>query len=257
MSAVSSTIVGEHHGARAALLLAGLCVVGLALTWVLADLVPITHEKDAVALYDFTRLNRPFVEAPANALLDLLNTPFFIAWGIVLVAIALRAGLPRVAARPGDHNCRRAAQRRAAEATARPSPRSDRTEIHNQRLMAKRSRDGYHTLVWSALLVAPPSRRRAFAIAGVALAAAVGCSLLILAWHMPSDVLGGYLLATMWAALALALLLSVGPRGSLRVVLRPSDRPARPRAHPEPIAPPLISFAARLRMNSMSESRFR
>ena len=239
MSAVSSTIVGERHGARAALLLAGLCVVGLALTWVLADLVPITHEKDAVALYDFTRLNRPFVEAPANALLDLLYMPFYIAWGIVLVAIALRAGLPRVAVTLAIVI---AVAPLSAE-LLKPLLAHPHDQIGSKYITNASWPSGHATaitiLAWSALLVASPSRRRAVAIAGVVLAVAVGCSLLILAWHMPSDVLGGYLLATMWAALALALLLSLGPRGSLRVVLRHSDRPARPRAHPEPIAPPL------------------
>ncbi len=232
-------IVGERHGARAALLLAGLCVVGLALTWVLADLVPITHEKDAVALYDFTRLNRPFVEGPANALLDLLYTPFYIAWGLVLVAIALRAGLPRVAVTLAIVI---AVAPLSAELLkpllAHPHDQIGPKYITNASWPSGHA-TAITTLAWSALLVAPPARRRAVAIAGVVLAAAVGCSLLILAWHMPSDVLGGYLLATMWSALALALLLSIGPRGSLRFVLRPADRPARPRARPEPIAPPL------------------
>ena len=36
---------------------------------------------------------------------------------------------------------------------------------------------------------------------GVMFMAAVGVSLLILAWHLPSDVLGGYLVGTLWAAL--------------------------------------------------------
>jgi membrane-associated phospholipid phosphatase len=35
---------------------------------------------------------------------------------------------------------------------------------------------------------------------------AVGCYLLILSWHMPSDVLGGFLVATLWMALAVAVL---------------------------------------------------
>ena len=87
---MSSTPLSDRRAARFALLVAALCVVGLALTWVLAELVPITHVKDAVALYDFTRLNRPLVEAPANALLDLLYPPFYATWGIVLVAVAPR-----------------------------------------------------------------------------------------------------------------------------------------------------------------------
>ena len=39
------------------------------------------------------------------------------------------------------------------------------------------------------------------AAVGAVFALAVGVALLVLAWHMPSDVVGGYLLATFWAAL--------------------------------------------------------
>jgi len=61
-------------------------------------------------------------------------------------------------------------------------------------------------LAMSAVLVAPPRLRVPVAILGGAFALAVGCSLLILAWHMPSDVIGGYLVATFWTALAVAAL---------------------------------------------------
>jgi membrane-associated phospholipid phosphatase len=60
--------------------------------------------------------------------------------------------------------------------------------------------------VLCAVLVTPRRLRPLVAVLGGLFALAVGCSLLILAWHMPSDVLGGYLTATLWAALALAAL---------------------------------------------------
>jgi hypothetical protein len=97
MSAISTTPVADRRGPGFALLVAGLCVAGLVLTWVLAELVPVTHVRDAVALYDFTRLDRPFVEVPANLLLALFEPWFFAVWGIVLVALALSQGRSRVA----------------------------------------------------------------------------------------------------------------------------------------------------------------
>ena len=41
--------------------------------------------------------------------------------------------------------------------------------------------------------------------AGACLVAAVGCSVLVLAWHFPSDVLGGILVACGWGFAVLAL----------------------------------------------------
>ncbi len=59
-------------------------------------------------------------------------------------------------------------------------------------------------LVLCAILVAPRRLRALVAALGAIFAAAVGVSLLILAWHLPSDVLGGYFLGALWMALALA-----------------------------------------------------
>lgn len=198
------------------LVVAGLSAIGLALTWVLAELVPITHVKDAVALYDFTRLNRPLVEVPANILLDLLYPPFFAAWGIALVVFALRRGLPWVA---------------LAVAIVLPlAPLSAEllkpllAHSHDQlgpKYITNASWPSGHAtaalvLAWCAVLVAPPARRGLVATLGAAFAAAVGVALLVLAWHMPSDVVGGYLLATLWAALALAVLRASGRDGGVR-----------------------------------------
>lgn len=213
MSAISSAPPANRGLARLGLLVAGLSVVGLALTWVLAELVPITHVKDAVALYDFTRLNRPLVEVPANALLDLLYPPFYAAWGLVLVAVALRRRLPWVA---------------LAVAIVLPlAPLSAEllkpllAHPHDQfgpRHIGSASWPSGHAtaalaLAWCALLVAVPACRQIVAVLGAAFALAVGGALLVLAWHMPSDVVGGYLLATFWAALAFAALRAFGRDG--------------------------------------------
>jgi membrane-associated phospholipid phosphatase len=86
------------------------------------------------------------------------------------------------------------------------------------------------TLVLSALLVAPHRLRPLVAALGGAFAVAVGCALLMLVWHMPSDVLGGYLLAALCASLALA---AMGPdwdrpRGRREPIAAPHQPPARP-----------------------------
>src|SRR5277367_4955941 len=88
----------EHPpSAAGALLVAALCAVALALTWVVAALVPATHVKDAVALYDFTLLGGPRLDDLANALLHLLDPALYILWGVLLIAAALWRQRPRVA----------------------------------------------------------------------------------------------------------------------------------------------------------------
>lgn len=234
MSVVSSTSAAERRGVRSALLLAGLCVAGLALTWVFAALVPATHERDALVLYDFTRLDSPFVEVPAKLLLDLLEPAFFVVWGLALVAVALSRQRPRVALAV-------ALVLGFAPLSAellKPLVAHVHAQVEPLYITSASWPSGHATavtaLVWCALFVAPPARRRAIAIAGVVLVISVGCSLLVLAWHMPSDVLGGYLLGTLWAALALVVLRWVGPRAPIdRAFRRSADRP---RVRPEPRA---------------------
>ncbi len=57
-----------------------------------------------------------------------------------------------------------------------------------------------------AIAVAPAWARSAVALAGAAYALAVGYAILALAWHFPSDVLGGYFCAGLWSSAALAAL---------------------------------------------------
>lgn len=52
--------------------------------------------------------------------------------------------------------------------------------------------------------VVPRDLRPAVALVGTGLVAAVGCSVMALSWHYPSDVLGGILVAAGWGFAALA-----------------------------------------------------
>jgi membrane-associated phospholipid phosphatase len=205
MSAISMTPSGaRYRRATPALLLAALCVAGLALTWVLAALVAPTHVRDATALYHFTRLDRPAVEVLAKALLGLLEPAFFVMWAIALMAIAVRRGRPRVAFAV-------AAVLILAPLSAdllKPVLAHPHAEVAPLYVKSASWPSGHAAaamaLLWCALLVSPARHRPTIGVLGIAFLVAVAFSLLILAWHMPSDVIGGYLLATLWAALAVA-----------------------------------------------------
>jgi membrane-associated phospholipid phosphatase len=71
-----------------------------------------------------------------------------------------------------------------------------------------------------ALLVAPKRLRRLVAVAGSAAVLLVCCSLLVQGVHYPSDVLGGMLLAGLWASLTLAVVSRRGERIDSHAVLR-------------------------------------
>jgi membrane-associated phospholipid phosphatase len=76
------------------------------------------------------------------------------------------------------------------------------------------------TLVLCAVLVAPPARRAVVAVAGLALTVVLTFATLALTWHYPSDMFAGFLVAGLWASLAIA------------VLRRVEDAPAKPARPP-------------------------
>lgn len=196
----------DSGGAAAPLALAGVLAAALALVWVLAELVPAIQLRDAIALNHFTLLSRPHVDGPANFLLHLLDPTQFILWGVALIAIALARERPRVALAVLAVMCLAP----FTSETLKPLLAHPHAQVGFVHIGAASWPSGHSTaalaLVLSAVLVAPPRLRGLVAGVGAVLAAAVGCSLLILAWHMPSDVIGGYLVAALWMSLAVAAL---------------------------------------------------
>jgi membrane-associated phospholipid phosphatase len=189
-----------------ALALAGACLLVLAAIWSIAELVPAAHLRDALTLHDFTDLSRPRLDSVASFLLRLLNPTLFILWGTALVALAVARQQPRVGL--------------AVIVVMGLSPLT--AEILKPLLAHAHDQVGYYrvgaaswpsghatasaSLALSAVLVAPRSIRSAVATVGAVFVLAVGASLLILAWHMPSDVLGGWFVAAFWMSLAVAAL---------------------------------------------------
>jgi membrane-associated phospholipid phosphatase len=214
MSTVYMSTAHAHDGRRGSgrpgaagpLCVAGLCLAGLALTWVVAALVPATHYKDALALYRFTLLGGPRLDDVARALLDLLEPLLYTVWAIVLVAIALRRRGPELALGVA---LVLAVAPLSAE-LLKPLLAHPHASVGDTSVAAASWPSGHATaatvLVLCAVLVVPERLRPAVAAFGLLFMAAIGFSLVVLAWHLPSDVLGGYLLGTFCTALALAWL---------------------------------------------------
>jgi membrane-associated phospholipid phosphatase len=203
-----------------ALGVAALCLIALFAIWWVAEFVPAAHFKDATTLYKFTLLSRPSVDHVARGLLRLLEPDLFVLWGIALVATAFARSKPRVAL--------------AVIAVLGLSPLT--AELLKPLLAHQHDHVGYVSvapaswpsghataataLALSAVLVAPSRLRAPVAALGVVFVAAVSFALLLLAWHMPSDVLGGYVVAALWMSLAVAAQRAADRRWPRR---KPSD----------------------------------
>jgi membrane-associated phospholipid phosphatase len=68
------------------------------------------------------------------------------------------------------------------------------------------------TLALCAVVVAPPAWRPAIGLVGCAYALAIAYATLALAWHYPSDLFGGFLVAGLWVSLALAVVADLEAR---------------------------------------------
>jgi membrane-associated phospholipid phosphatase len=193
---------GRADGLAVPLGVAGACVVVLALIWVAAAHVPAARSRDAIALHELTLLNRPTVESVGSFLIHLLDPLPFVIWGGALVLTALARGMPRVAIAV-------AAILMLAPFSAevlKPLVGFSHVPVDGSAIGPASWPSGHSTaavvLVLSLIAVAPRRVRVPVAIIGVAYVAAVSFALLVLAWHMPSDVLGGYFLGLLWGALA-------------------------------------------------------
>jgi membrane-associated phospholipid phosphatase len=182
------------------------CVLALALVWVLAALVPAIHYRDAVALHDFARLDSGPVDRVAARVTHLLEPLLFTLWGVAIVAVGLARARPRRALAA-------AGVMALAPLTAeilKPLLAHPHAVVGGTYLGAASWPSGHATaalaLALAATFVAPARLRRLVAALGVAFAAAVGFALVVRASHMPSDVIGGYLVASFWAAAALTAL---------------------------------------------------
>jgi membrane-associated phospholipid phosphatase len=202
----------ERAGVARALWIAGLCLLALALIWVVAELVPQAQARDSLALRDFVLLSGPGVSAVANFLLSLLDPPLLTLWGIALVLCAMARARPRVALAVA---LVLALAPLSADAL-KPLLAHPHSRVGTVYIGPASWPSGHATaalaLALCAVLVAPRRLRPAVAGLGAVFSVAVGCSLLIRAWHMPSDVLGGYAMAALWMALAVAALRATDAR---------------------------------------------
>jgi membrane-associated phospholipid phosphatase len=196
----------SRASAASALAICALCLLGLALVWAVAEHVHAVQVKDAALVSHLARLNHGPVHWLAHQFVHVLEPGLYILWGVALVAFALAQERLRAAAAV-------VAVMALAPLTAetlKPLLAHPHVSLGAVYIGPASWPSGHTTagtaLALSAVLVAPARLRPLVLVLAVAFAAAVGASLLIRGAHMPSDVLGGYLVAGFWTALAVAAL---------------------------------------------------
>jgi membrane-associated phospholipid phosphatase len=192
--------------ALSALAIAGVLLLALAAVWALSSQVGAIRLKDAVVLYHFTTLDTATLHGPLKFLLHLLDPALFVLWGVALVALALAGDRPRTALAV-------AGVLTLAPFTAeqlKPLLAHQHDSVNYITVNPASWPSGHSTaamaLALCAVLVSGPRLRPVVAVLGGLYVAAVCVGLLVLDWHMPSDVVGGLLVASFWMALAVAAL---------------------------------------------------
>jgi membrane-associated phospholipid phosphatase len=199
-----------------ALLVALGCALALALTAALALGVPSVHDRDTAILHGFTSLDAPGIHRAFRVIASLADPLPYALGGLVLISVALSRhegwrALAVVALLLGTGGSTQVLKQVLAD------PHSPSwLEVHQFGATVAEWPSGHSTaamtLALCAVLVAPPALRAATAVAGGLFAVGVGYAVLVLGWHFPSDVLGGFLMAGLWASLAVAALVPLEHR---------------------------------------------
>jgi membrane-associated phospholipid phosphatase len=210
-----------------ALIGAGGCLVLLLITWYAAHYVGAVKRADVSILRGFVELDRSHLDSVTQFIAQLCNPHPYVVLASVPVLIALVRGRPRVAITVG------AIMLAANETTQllKPLLAAQRDTVPWDPISSASWPSGHATAAMSlalCMVIAVPARRRPVVAAVMsAFAIAVCYSFLVLSWHYPSDVFGGFLVAAIWTLLgAAALSVYEARRPSAARTSTSGDRPA-------------------------------
>jgi membrane-associated phospholipid phosphatase len=184
-----------------------LCLVLLAVTGFVALAGARVRAADETVLRGFRSLDSAWADGLLSSVAHLADPGIYVLVGAVLVAVAVRRrGRPALGAGIAILLVGSAVMTQALK-HALAQPRLVDWLGSNQ--VGDASWPSGHAtaamaLALAGVLVARPGHRRAAVVAGAVFAGAVAVAVLALAWHFPSDVLGGFLVAAAWALGVLA-----------------------------------------------------
>jgi membrane-associated phospholipid phosphatase len=179
-------------------------VLGLALVWYISHYTGFGKHADASILGGFADLNRPQVDRLANFIANLCSPSPYVFLAAIPVVVALLRGRPRVAAMLAIVLlCANETTELLKPLLAAPRDPGPFGLVYNATWPSGHATAAM-SLALCAVIAAPARRRPAVAASMAAFAIAVSYSFLALAWHYPSDVLGGFLVAGTWTLLGIA-----------------------------------------------------
>lgn len=210
------------------LALAVLAALALAVTGVLAKLIPVTQQGDGRTLNGFVGLNTPRLTPVLDHVAHSADPGPYALVALALALLALARGRWRVAlAIPLLFVLTGVTTETLKHLLA--SQRFDEWLGPDAQISAASWPSGHSTAAMTmalcAVLAAPPRLRPTVAALGSAYALAVAYSILTLGWHFPSDVFGGYLVASAYVLLGIAAINASERRWPSRTG---AEAPARP-----------------------------
>jgi membrane-associated phospholipid phosphatase len=223
------------------------CVVAFVGLLVLAYYVGPTRWLDAAALHGFDSLNRPRVEGIATAVAHLCNPlPYAIA-SMVVIGLAVKMRGVRTAAAIGFLILGANATSQLLKPALAYHRELYHTHWHLYNISDAAFPSGHATAAMSlslaVLIIVPRSFRPLAATVGAVFTIAVSFAVLVVRWHFPSDIVGGYLIATAWGLVVFAALRYANERWPERGTVRQAARDAMPAPSPATIARGVLALA--------------
>lgn len=224
------------------------CVIAFAVLLALAYYVGPARWLDAAALHGFESVQRPQVDSIATSLAHFCD-PFpyaLVAMGVIAIAAKIR-GL-RVGAATGFLIVGANASSQVLKPLLAHHRELSSTEFHLININDAAFPSGHATAAMSlslaVLMIVPRAYRPVVAVLGAIFTIAVSFAVLILGWHHPSDIVGGYLMATAWGLTTLAAYRYAGNRWPERGTMRVAARNAIAAPSPAAIARTVVVLGA-------------
>jgi membrane-associated phospholipid phosphatase len=215
--------------------------VAAAALWLVTFRTAMGARVDATIMTGFLGLRGPRIDRLADAVVHLADpTPFALAT-VAIVTVAMVRRRPWLAGMAGVVLIGANATTQALKAlTAEPRLASAVTGGHvDAASWPSGHATAAMTMALCALVVVPSRWRAPVAAIGGVFTIVVGYSVLVLAWHLPSDVLGAFCVAGVWTMLGITAATTLERRQA-------PDRPVRLQATLGPAAAPGVAVAAAL-----------